>query len=119
LRIPGRCFPAEDYLQENKVESLVITTKRGYPVRFPEIMVFPEDVERASVALDQADVEALRRAAEIDSGRVIDGSSQCPACGSAEILLQPSRPDCLNAWQCADCGKCWEDRLPDELQAKS
>jgi hypothetical protein len=101
-----------DYLKENKIESLVVTTKRGYPVRFPEILVLPEDVERASELLDQADVEAVRRAAEAESGPIVDGSSQCPACGSAEILLQPSRPDCLNAWLCANCGRSWQDNLP-------
>jgi hypothetical protein len=103
-----------DYLQENKIESLVITTKRGYPVRFPEIMVFLEDVERANELLDQADVEALRSAAESDSRQIIDCSSQCPACGSAEILLQPSRPDCLNAWLCANCGRSWQHNLPTD-----
>jgi hypothetical protein len=108
-----------DYLRESKIESLVITTKRGYPVRFPEIMVFPEDVERASELLDHADVEALRRAAEADSGQIIDGSSQCPGCGSAEIMLQPSRPDCLNAWLCANCGRSWQDNLPADWKGDS
>jgi hypothetical protein len=106
-----------EYLQENKIESLVVTTKRGYPVRFPEILVFPDDVERASELLAQADIDALRRAAEDDSGPIIDGSSQCPACGSAEILLQPSRPDCLNAWLCANCGRSWQDNLPTDWKA--
>lgn len=32
------------YLEQNNIESLVIRTKRGYPVRFPEIMVFPKFV---------------------------------------------------------------------------
>jgi hypothetical protein len=108
-----------DYLRESNIESLVITTKRGYPVRFPEIMVFPEDVERASDLLDHADVEALRRAAEADSGQIIDGSSQCPGCGSAEIMLQLSRPDCLNAWLCANCGRSWQDNLPADWKGDS
>lgn len=107
-----------DYLQENKVESLVITTKRGYPVRFPEIVVFSEHVERATELLNHADVEALRRAAESDSNQIIDGSSQCPACGSAEIMLQPSRADCLNAWLCANCGRSWQDNLPPDWEAR-
>src|ERR1700744_5765763 len=34
-------------LGESKVPALVITSKRGYAVRFPEIVVFPEDVDRA------------------------------------------------------------------------
>jgi hypothetical protein len=101
-----------DYLQENKIESLVITTKRGYPVRFPEIMVFPKDVEHASNLIDRADVDALRRGAEAESPPIIEGSSQCPACGSGEILLQPSGPGYLNAWLCADCGRSWQDNLP-------
>jgi hypothetical protein len=105
-----------DYLKENRMESMVITTKRGYPVRFPEIMVFPEDVEHASALLDQADVEALRRAAEADSGQIIDGSSQCPGCGSVDILLQASRPGCLNAWLCANCGRSWQDNLPADWE---
>lgn len=103
-----------DYLQENKIASLVITTKRGYPVRFPEIMVFPQDVEGASKLLDQADVNALRRRAEAESESIVEGSSQCPACGSGEILLQPSTPDCLNAWLCANCGRSWRDNLPTD-----
>ena len=106
-----------DYLQENKIVSLVTTTKRGYPVRFPEIMVFPEDVERASELLDHADVDALRRASEADSGQFIDGSSKCPGCRSAEIMLQPSRPDCLNAWICSDCGRSWQDNLPADWKS--
>jgi hypothetical protein len=104
-----------DYLQENKIESLVITTKRGYPVRFPEILVFPQDVEYATKLLDQADVDAFRRGAEAEPAPVIEGSSECPACGSSEILLQPSSPDCLNAWQCANCGRSWQDNLPTDL----
>jgi hypothetical protein len=107
-----------DYLQENKVESLVITTKRGYSVRFPEILVFSEDFERATELLNHADVEALRRAAESDSNQVIDGSSQCPACGSAEIMLQPSRPNSLNAWLCANCGRSWQDNLPPDWEGR-
>jgi hypothetical protein len=107
-----------DYLQENKIESLVITTKRGYPLRFPEIVVFSEDVESATELLNHADVEALRHAAESDSDQIIDGSSQCPACGSAEIMLQPSRPDCLNAWLCANCGRSWQDNLPPDWEGR-
>jgi hypothetical protein len=107
-----------DYLQENKIESLVITTKRGYPLRFPEIVAFSEEVERATELLNHADVEALRRAAESDSNQIIDGSSQCPACGSAEIMLQPSRPDCLNAWLCANCGRSWQDNLPPDWEGR-
>jgi hypothetical protein len=105
-----------DYLQENKIESLVVTTKRGYPVRFPEIMVFPEDVEHASELIDQADIDTLRRAAGAESTSIVDGSTQCPACGSSEILLQPSRPDCLNAWLCANCGRSWQDNLPADWE---
>jgi hypothetical protein len=108
-----------DYLQKNKIESLVITTKRGYPVRFPEIMVFPEDVEHASNLIDQADVDALRRGAEAESPPIIEGSSKCPACGSSEILLQPSGPDCFNAWLCADCGRSWQDNLPADWEGKA
>jgi hypothetical protein len=63
-----------DYLQEKKIESLVVTTKRGYPVRFPEIMVFPEDLEHASNLIDQANVDVLRRAVEAESTSIIDGS---------------------------------------------
>ena len=107
-----------DYLQENKIESLVITTKRGYPVRFPEIMVLPDDIEHASRLIDQADLDALRREADAESLPVIEGSSQCPACGSREILLQPSGPDCLNAWMCADCGRSWQDNLPADWEGK-
>jgi hypothetical protein len=106
-----------DYLQENKIASLVITTKRGYPVRFPEIMVFPENVERASALLNHADADALRRASVADSGQIIDGSSQCPSCGSAEIMLQPSRPDCLNAWICANCHRSWQDNFPADWKS--
>lgn len=106
-----------DYLRENNIECLVITTKRGYPVRFPEILVFPEDVELASELLDRADVEALRSAAEAETGQIIDGSSQCPSCGSAEIMLQPSRPDCLNAWICANCHRSWQDSLPADWKS--
>jgi hypothetical protein len=105
-----------DYLQENKIESLVVTTKRGYPVRFPEIMVFPEDVEHASNLIDQADIDTLRRAAEAESTSIVDGSTQCPACGSSEILLQPSSPDCLNSWLCANCGRSWQDNLPADWE---
>lgn len=107
-----------DYLQTNNIECLVITTKRGYPVRFPEILVFPEDVERASELLDRADVEALHRAAEAETGQFLDGSSQCPSCGSAEIMLQPSRPDCLNEWLCAECGRSWQDNFPADWKGE-
>jgi hypothetical protein len=106
------------YLQEHKIASLVITTKRGYPVRFPEILVFPQDVEYATKLLDQADVDALRCGAEAESAPVIEGSSQCPACGSSEILLQPSGPGYLNAWLCADCGRSWQDNLPADWKGE-
>lgn len=39
-------------LEEKSIPSVVITTKRGYPVRFPEILVFQEDVARATELLD-------------------------------------------------------------------
>jgi hypothetical protein len=87
------CEPMEnasllsDYLMEKQVECLVITTKRGYPVRFPEILVFSRDVEKATELLDNAAIEALRRTADAQSVDSIEGSSQCPVCGSAAILL--------------------------------
>jgi hypothetical protein len=87
------CEPMEnasllsDYLMEKQVECLVITTKRGYPVRFPEILVFSRDVEKAAELLDNAAIEALRRTADAQSVDSIEGSSQCPVCGSAAILL--------------------------------
>jgi hypothetical protein len=40
-----------DYLTEKQVECLVITTKRGYPVRFPEILVFSGNGEKATSCL--------------------------------------------------------------------
>jgi hypothetical protein len=106
-----------DYLTEKQIECLVITTKRGYPVRFPEILVFSRDVEKATELLDNADIEALRRTAEAQSAESIEGSSQCPVCGSTEILL-PCRPDCLNSWLCGDCGRSWQDNLPADLKTE-
>ena len=106
-------------LDDNKIQSIVITTKRGYPVRFPEIIVFPEDVDRATGLLDHADLQALRDSAERETGPTIEGSSTCPHCGSTEIMLQPPRPDCLNVWLCCDCSRSWQDNLPADWPAGS
>src|SRR6185437_3695140 len=62
-------------LEDNKSEAVVITTKRGYPVRFPEIIVFPEDVDRSTELLDNASLQALRDSAESNTGPIIEGSS--------------------------------------------
>ena len=103
------------FLEERKIECCVNTAKGSFPLRYPEIMVFAGDVDRAATLLDEVDLEALRRAAaENLEGPVTDGSTSCPACGSEEILLQPTRSDCLNAWQCANCKKEWQDPLPPE-----
>jgi hypothetical protein len=50
-------------------------------------LVFSRDVEKATELLDNAEIEALRRTADAQSVDSIEGSSQCPVCGSAAILL--------------------------------
>lgn len=102
-----------DYLRARGIRCCMITTKRGYASRVPEILVFPEDLERAVALLDDADLAALRQAAEGDGGTVFEESSVCPACGSNEILLQPEVPGALNVWLCDRCGNRWQDNLPD------
>lgn len=104
-------------LGESGIRSAVLVTKGQFDLTLPRVRVAPEDAEKAAAVLLHPIPDKVRREyAEMSYENASFADQRCPRCNSAEILLQPENPACLNDWLCSNCGYGWQDPLPEDLR---
>jgi ribosomal protein S27AE len=80
-------------------------------LRWPQVLVAPDDLERAREIVAGGISAELREEFESLPVEVDFQNPACPHCGSLDALLESVDP--MNRWLCGDCGSRWQDPLPE------
>jgi len=82
-----------------------------FALRYGQVKVAPDDVERAKAVLEQPVSPAVMREFEAQyKAEQEAGEFEVPACkkcGSTDVVLEGVDP--VNQWQCGSCGAEWQD----------
>lgn len=85
------------------IQSGVLVPHGRFDLRYPQVRVAPDDVDRAKAVLTQPITAKLRE--EFDELIEDFEVPGCPGCGSREILLESV--ELGNKWKCDECGHSW------------
>jgi hypothetical protein len=85
------------------IHSGVLKPHGHFDLRYPQVSVAPEDVDRARAVLAGPIRPKLRE--EFETPIADFEIPKCPKCASPETLLESAEPQ--NTWRCDDCGHLW------------
>lgn len=96
-------------LTEANIESTIRDYAGRSDLRLPQVLVAPEDLEKAKQILSRADLAELRPRfeAELAIASADFALPKCPSCSSEEVLLKSVDP--TNSWICENCGAAWRE----------
>jgi len=102
------CF----FLDRKGINSTILRREAKGDLRWPQVLVAPDDIEKAQAILAGEISAELREEFESLPVEVDFQNPACPQCGSLDALLESVDP--TNRWQCGDCGTQWQDPLLEE-----
>ena len=87
-------------------------------MRWPQVMVAPDDLERASEILSRPIAPEMRRDFEAEESLAARPFEipMCVRCSSTEVLLESIDP--FNKWRCETCDEVWAEEAPQPPVAK-
>jgi len=95
-------------LGEERIDSVIRDYAGRSDLRLPQVLVAPDDLEKAKQILNRANITELRPQfeAEFAVASLDFAPPKCPSCSSEELLLETVDP--TNTWVCEDCGTTWQ-----------
>ncbi|MBB5059806.1 hypothetical protein HDF16_004535 [Granulicella aggregans] len=96
-------------LGEERIASDIRRNEGRSDLRLPQVLVAPDDLEKAKQVLNSANLTELRPRFEAESAITSRDFAPptCPNCSSEELFLESVEP--TNTWVCEDCGTTWQD----------
>jgi hypothetical protein len=96
-------------LGEERIASTIRRNEGRFDLRLPQVLVAPDDLDKAKQVLSSANLTELRPRFEAESAITSRDFAPpaCPNCSSEELLLETVEP--TNTWVCEDCGTTWQD----------
>jgi hypothetical protein len=104
-------------LGEERIASEIRRNEGRFDLRLPQVLVAPDDLEKAKQIVNSANLTELRPRFEAESAIASRDFAPpaCPTCSSEELLLETVEP--TNTWVCEVCGTTWQDPPVESLPA--
>jgi hypothetical protein len=96
-----------ELLDEAHLDFVVRRPREFDALRYPQLLVSPEDLSRAKEVLKGPITEELRRQAELSMAVEDFPTILCPNCSAPDPLLESVDP--TNQWLCESCEHRWSD----------
>ena len=104
-----------ELLEEADIDHVVRRPQQTFDRRYPQLLVSPDDLDRAKEVLNGPITEDIRKQVEMNMATGDFPSILCPACSTPDPLLESVDP--TNQWLCEACNHQWSD--PDLPSAVS